>query len=232
MQFRIGLENNVEGRSMSWVLEHPGCFAYGASGQAALDASPQAIRDYAAWVASHNHGEPWFDPGEVNLQLEDTWETFQVNDQYERVAEGYEINAWFLHDWKPLTAEDVARGLKLLSWSRADLIETVSNLGEQALNKKEPGERWDIAGIIRHIGGAEWWYLDRLGLAFPRSEVPAGPFERLEKVRASLEDILPRLVETKQVVGTDAEFWSPRKLLRRAVWHELDHINHIRKLID
>jgi hypothetical protein len=32
-------------------------------------------------------------------------------------------------------------------------------------------------------------------------------------------------------MGTDGEFWSPRKLLRRAVWHERDHTEHIRKLL-
>ena len=30
--------------------------------------------------------------------------------------------------------------------------------------------------------------------------------------------------------NVEGEFWSPRKLLRRAVWHERDHTVHIRKL--
>ena len=34
--FRIGLENNTEGRSQVWVLGHPGCFAYGQDGPAAV----------------------------------------------------------------------------------------------------------------------------------------------------------------------------------------------------
>ena len=29
MIFRIGLENNIEGRSLAWVLGHPGCFSVG-----------------------------------------------------------------------------------------------------------------------------------------------------------------------------------------------------------
>lgn len=29
--------------------------------------------------------------------------------------------------------------------------------------------------------------------------------------------------------GVEGEFWSPRKLLRRAVWHARDHTAHIRK---
>ena len=35
----------------------------------------------------------------------------------------------------------------------------------------------------------------------------------------------------KQVIGVDGEFWSPRKVLRRALWHERDHMEHIKKLL-
>ena len=45
--FHIGLENNAEGRSQAWVLDHPGCFAYGVDGASALAAAPDAIRKYA-----------------------------------------------------------------------------------------------------------------------------------------------------------------------------------------
>jgi lipopolysaccharide/colanic/teichoic acid biosynthesis glycosyltransferase len=69
------------------------------------------------------------------------------------------------------------------------------------------------------------------GTAFPRSEVPDQPFERLEKVRSYLIQVLPGLAGSKQVNGVAGELWSPRKLLRRAAWHELDHIAHIRKLL-
>jgi len=50
-------------------------------------------------------------------------------------------------------------------------------------------------------------------------------------VRANLLEILPGLAGSSRVVGVSGEFWSPRKLLRRAVWHEYDHIAHIRKLL-
>ena len=35
----------------------------------------------------------------------------------------------------------------------------------------------------------------------------------------------------KEMVGLDGEFWSPRKSLRRALWHKRDHTEHIRKLL-
>ncbi len=228
--FNIGLENNVEGRSLAWVLGHPGCFAYGKDGQEALSAIPQAIDDYRQWIASHTT-QGWLSGIGSGYLLAETWECYSIDENYELADDGVEINAWFRHDWIPLTVEDIERGILLLNWGREHLMQVAGSLDQPTLERAYPGERWSIAGILKHIGGAEWWYLDRLGLAFPRQEVPEQPFDRLEMVRESLIKLLPGLAGEKQVVGVSGEFWSPRKLLRRAVWHEYDHITHIRKLL-
>jgi len=228
--FRIGLENNTEGRSQVWVLGHPGCFAYGQDGPAALDAVPEAIQDYRLWIAAHT-AENWLSDTGTEYRLEETWECYSINSDFELVQDGYEVNAWFRHDWIPLSGEDIQRGMLLLSWGRQELLKIASHLDSDTLDRTYPNERWSIAGILNHIGGAEWWYQDRLGLIFTRQDVPGEPFERLEKVRSNLIEALPGLVDSSKVVGVSGEFWSPRKLLRRAVWHEYDHIAHIRKLL-
>jgi hypothetical protein len=228
--YKVGLENNTEGRSQAWVLGHPGCFAYGVDGPAALQAVPQAIWDYRRWISSHS-ADNWLPGSDIEYQLEETWECYTIDEHYELALEGYEVNAWFRHDWLPLVSEDIQHGLLLLSWGRQELLNTVGRLGNDTLDRTHLGERWTISGILSHIGGAEWWYLDRLGLAFPRAELPDEPFHRLEKVRLCLADSLPSLVGSTQVLGASGEFWSPRKLLRRAVWHEYDHIAHIKKLL-
>jgi hypothetical protein len=228
--FKVGLENNTEGRSQAWVLGHPGCFTYGVDGSQALQAVPQAICEYRERIASRTSVN-WLAGTDIETILDETWECYTINDDYELAREGYEVNAWFRHDWLPLNAEDIERGLLLLSWGRDDLLDSVNTLSPETLARTYPGERWSIAGILNHIGGAEWWYLERLGLAFSRADVPDDPFQRLEKVRSSLVKVLPTLAGSTLVVGFDGEFWSPRKLLRRAVWHEADHIAHIRKLL-
>lgn len=227
--YHTGLENGVEGRSLAWVLGYPGCFAYGPDGETALKKVPQAIRAYSDWIAEHG-GEHWLLDGPFEVELAETWERYYIDASCEIVEDGYGVNAWFLHDWKPLTADGVARALKLLAWSRADLLAAVEGLDAAALDVHLPGQRWSIRGVLGHVGGAEWWYLDRLGLAFPRALVPEDVFERLRVVRAHLNDTLPELVGARQVVGTDGEFWSPRKALRRAAWHERDHTEHILQL--
>ena len=42
---------------------------------------------------------------------------------------------------------------------------------------------------------------------------------------------LPGLEASEKVIGIDGEFWSSRKVLRRAIWHEQDHTAHIKKLL-
>jgi hypothetical protein len=231
MQFHIGLEDGDENRSIAWILGQPGCFAYGADPEAALSAVPQAIREYSAWVGSHEENS-WVQTDDFQVKLDETWEVYHVNEEYERVEHGYSINAWFFNDWKALSELEIERGLKLLSWSRADLLQSVAGLDREVLERSYPGERWSISGVLQHVANAEWWYMDRLDLAFPRKVLHNDPYERLEKVRAFLIHVLPTLAGSTLVKGTDAEFWSPRKLLRRSVWHERDHTQHIRKLIE
>jgi hypothetical protein len=231
MIFQIGLENGAEGRSQAWVLGHPGCFAYGPDANLALASTPQAIREYAAWIVSHC-GEEWLPLDDLEIRLDESYQVFNIDPGFNLAEQGYEVNAWFRDDWKPLQPEEIERGLRVLSWSRVDLYETVNGLSSDVMRSLHPGERWSIMGVLRHIAGAEWWYLDRLGLAFPREHLREEPYERLAHVRDRLMEILPALSGSSQVIGVDGEIWSPRKLLRRAAWHERDHIQHIRKLIE
>jgi hypothetical protein len=230
----IGLENNVEGRSIAWALDYPGCFAYGVEGSQAILNLPRALINYRDWVIRNGGADPAGDENDMDFRLAETWETYRMNADYRVAPDGqYEINAWFRHDWLPLTAEEIERGLCLLAWSRADLLALVDGLAAEALEVKKPGERWSIGGILGHVGGAEWWYLDRLDLAgLSRGEVPREPFARLAATRARLEGVLPTLAGRADLVrGKDGEFWSPRKLLRRALWHERDHWMHISRLL-
>jgi hypothetical protein len=182
----------------------------------ALAAAPQAISNYAAWIACRDEERNWVDSSQIELYLADAWRNYIIDENFDLAEQGYEVNAWFRYDWKPLSIEDVQRAAKLLVWGRADLLDVLHGLRQEALDAPHPGERWSIAGILKHLAGAEWWYLDRLGLAFPREKLPKDPFERLEKTRAQLLHLLPGLVGSRQVIGVDGEVWSPRKLLRRA----------------
>jgi uncharacterized damage-inducible protein DinB len=231
MRIQVGLEQNNEGRELAWALDFPGCFAYGADQPEALVALVRAAVEYQDWVNSHA-GKEMVNLGDFDVRLVETWEVYTINDDYDLVEGGYAVNAWFKADWKPLAVDEIEHGLKLLQWSRVDLFRVAARLSDDVLDQQRPDERWSIRGILRHVANAEYWYLDRLGLAGgARDQLPQDHIERLLAVRARLEAALPGLAGKVQVIGKEGELWSPRKLLRRVLWHEIDHRNHILKLL-
>jgi len=234
MIFQVGIENNNEGRSIAWALEHPGCFAYGMKGGAAVTNLEVALNKYAGWILRHEPNT-WlsFAERDIEIVVNGTWDVYFINDDLDKTTEtdGYSVESFFPYDWKPLTKIEIKRALDMLAWSRKDLLKTVQGLSEAKLNQMYSGERWSINGILGHVGGAEWWYMERLGLAFPRANVPEEPLARLEKVRRHFNAVLFKMDGVKQVIGVDGEIWSPRKVLRRALWHERDHTEHIHKVL-
>jgi hypothetical protein len=233
MIFRIGIENNNDDRSIAWALDHPGCFAYGRDRAEAQENFLGAAREYRDWIARHE--EPWLDD-EVEVSLEETFDAYFITPSFERAEQGrnsYMVESFFLHDWKPLLPHEIEHALKLLAWSREDLMELIQELSDERLAQPYANERWDINGILKHIAGGEWFYQERIGYPFPKKEeeLPEDPIVQLQLVRKHFNSLLPNLDGVDKVIGLEGEIWSPRKALRRAIWHERDHTEHIRKLL-
>jgi hypothetical protein len=231
MIFRVGIENNNDGRTIAWALEHPGCYGYGADAGEACTNLESEIVQYADWIHQHEAGN-WLEIDNVQIEVEETFEAYFIEENFDKAKDGgkYMVESFFRHDWKPLKKEEIDHALLMLEWSRKDLIRTISNLSAETREADHPGERWSINGILKHIATAEWWYLERLGKAFSKSELDKDPLPRLVKTRGQFTHVLPSLEGVEQVVGLDGEIWSPRKSLRRALWHERDHTEHIWKI--
>jgi hypothetical protein len=227
MRIRVGLENGNEGRSIAWALDYPGCFAYGVDGSEALIHLLRALLKYQEWIESHTAAS-WVEIGDFDIRLVETFDVYTIDQNFELSSEGYEVNAFFRDDWRPLSQGDIERGLMMLRWSRADFLESVRDMPQVQLDRTYEGERWSIRGILKHVANAENWYLDRFDMAIPVK--PEGALERLAAVRDHLEAVLPSLAGKELVIGRDGEIWSPRKLLRRCLWHERDHSGHIHRL--
>ena len=233
MQVQIGIENGFENKSIAFGLDYPGCFSVGSDQAEALLLFPGAFFAHQNWINA-NTSESWLkNIRDIDIRLVDTWQVYAVDENYAKTEEnGKIISAWFQTEWKPLNRMDVVHGLKMLEWSRADLLNVIADLDEETLNRIYPGERWSIRGIVRHIGSVEWWLLDRLNQAgMTKPALPTDPLERCAVTRSRLETVLPDLAGIEMVIGKEGEFWSPRKLLRRVLWHEKDHILHIQKLL-
>lgn len=228
MQIRVGLENNIEGRSLAWVLDHPGCFAYGSDGTEAILRVPQALITYREWIGEKT-GHSWLsDLEDFDIALTEVFECYKVSSGNREI----EINAFFQDDTRLLSAVEIEQASQLLTWSRMDLEQLISLLTPQQREQKFSGERWSIDGVIRHVANANWWYLSRLDLAaVPRDQLSNNPMERLNQVHDLLISCLPALKNCPDLKEVDGETWSARKLLHRALWHIRDHHFHIERLL-
>jgi len=71
---QIGLENENDGRSIAWALDHPGCFAYGQDGSEALLNVPRAVVKYQEWIARHARDSWLKDLRDFDVRLVETWQ--------------------------------------------------------------------------------------------------------------------------------------------------------------
>jgi hypothetical protein len=232
MRIRIGLEKNVEGRDLTWALDYPGCFAYGADEAEALIQLPRELLRYEVWIKDHT-AEPWIDLKDMDMFVAERFETFCIDKDYLPAPEGtgYEVNAWFKDDWRPLTSEEIDRALLIFQWQRDELLAGLDTLDPELLTKDFPGQRWNILGIVKHVANAELWYLSRLSLApMWGKDLPPDPVEQLATMSEIINATFPKFAGEVKVVGIDGEFWSYRKIVRRTLWHQRDHIEHIKEL--
>lgn len=232
MLIRIGIENNIEGRTLAWALDYPGCFAYGMDEAEALIILPKALIDYDYWIKIHTNN-PWVSFEDMDLRVVEKFDTFRLGIDYKPAppGEGYEINAWFIDDWRPLTPIEVEYGLKIFRWQREELLAGLSTLAPELLEKSHPNQRWNILSIAKHIANAELWYLQRMELAnITRQNLSPDFTTRLAQTSALIEQTFLEFTEMVKVIGVEGEIWSYRKILRRVLWHQRDHIDHIKQL--
>lgn len=230
MPFRIGIENNHEGhRSAAWALQHPGCFAYGTNTDTALAAMPDAIQEYATWIS--NHGQTsWINTGVVKLHVDEVWDGYNINEDYELCKTGRHISAFFRYEWKPLNQEEIKRAQMLLNWSRSDLLSLLSNIGRNPANSNENIDSKN-RNLVDHIAETERHLMEAFEITCRQNALPKDSLARLRVIRARLLEALPKLENKEQIVGMRGELWSPRKLLRHLVWHERDHVVQLQLML-
>ncbi len=223
MEYRLFVEDIEQNHWVAWVLDLPGCFSSARTQEEAVALAPMRISAYFTWLKRHGHK---FQPrgGGIEVTVEETFRSY--------VSDGmYVVNAFFEDDERPLDQEEVDLGLAILEYTRLDLLDSIEYLTPETLYRTFPGEvHGSIAGLLEHIAWAEWWYFDRIEKAPSRDEMPADPLGKLQTVRAHSRQQFPALVGDDRVRMAKGEKWSARKVLRRTIWHERDHTQHIEKL--
>ncbi len=217
--FSVCLEE-METRWVAHASSLPGCFASADTREQALALLPDAIEAYLAWRR---------ELGDRNT-LPDVSAELRIDEVVKEWAyppdPDYIVNAFFASDALPLREEEIPVFRTVLNASYAGLLAAASGLAPEVLQTPVEGE-WNILGILMHCSRAAWWYLDRIDIAPRHMDEPHGWEERLALAQKTLLAALPSLAGSAQVEMRSGELWSPRKVVRRSLWHLRDHTGHI-----
>lgn len=219
MAISISLEK-MENRWIAFVTSLPGCYSSHEQQQPAIEAVPRAVREYLDWCRWNGVAVAGVNPDENVAIDEIVLEWFD--------AGGNPVNAFFAADVPPLSPADRVMAAALFDWTRADLLKAVDGLTVEMLERPvEDG--WNINRILRHTLRSDWWYIHRLGFApdWEEAPEPSGFMAVLEWTQSLYLAALPKMTGLDGIRYIEGEIWSPRKTIRRALWHRRDHTAHI-----
>jgi len=204
MIYAVGVEDMEPDHWVAWVFAHPGLTGKGNTPAEAVASLRMVLKD-------------------GDIQVTEQFRAYPSQEDPD-----YLVNAFFEDDKRPLTRDEVRTALDELEISRQELLLLVSRVPLDVLAQSIPGETFgSVQGILRHIARAEWWYCDRLAVAPAGVPFPEDPFAALVVSRDNTRARLPTLVGDERITTLVGETWSARKVLRRTLWHERDHTQHI-----
>lgn len=246
--FRVYLDTSARSpRVMAHLLDPPGLGVRFESRAALEENLPVMIAEHLAWLARHGHWQgPLPEPEAIRRSVAE-----------EHVLEG-DFNSGddvgcYEPDLVPLTPAEVERYLAIARSARAELLALARSLPPGAMEWRLNDGWRPIGQILRHVAGAELWYITRviddpdqagmppeLDALDRRMDATEDPVERLVVVREGFERFfrsLPaewygRVVTPTWFCTIPTERWTARKALRRAIEHEREHTRNIRRTLE
>lgn len=238
----IYLDVAASGRVMAHLLEPPGLGVRFPSREEMARRLPAVLDAHLAWLRSH--GEP------VPAALI----TFRVVEEA-AIAGDFESGddvGFYAPDAVPPTPQEVERYLRIGGCAHADLLSLVEGLDNEALDWVRDAQTRSIRQVVRHVVGAELWYMTRIIDDPGVHSIPPTLQEADDRIDAT-EDMVERLrlvwdvfprwasdlspeqraritVPTWFTQITD-ERWTARKMLRRCIEHCREHTLNVERIL-
>lgn len=225
----VCLEVGQEGTG-AFVPSCPGCWVFGRTPESALMKAKIAIAEWFEWMKKHAEQVP------VEMKNFDVEVAEMLRVDYNPVEAG-KPEPLFWSEVAPITKKDIARTIRLMTYSREDLLKLVSNLSNECLDWLPLKKPRTIRNCLRHIAYVEPWYITRLNIDLP-SKYPRNVFKTLDYTRKIVVDhlrSLPRdkkrgIFQPKKDPSPKCNLWTARKVLRRLVDHERLHTKYTEKV--
>lgn len=141
----VELDWDGSGGVAAYVAELPGCAAYAATDAEAVNAVPQRVEQFAAWLRAAGEQVPNLAGG--------VW--YEVERAAAAEAEGARRRAAFSLDELPPSDEEFARYVRWLELAREELADALDHAGyDAAPDQLAAIERQDLE-FARQLGGAQ-----------------------------------------------------------------------------
>lgn len=207
----IYVQASADGTFVADVAELPGCIARGATREEAVARVRDAFRDYLELLASRGVStDHW-------KQLDP--QAFQVKDPPARFT--------FPEDFRPMEEHEIRDFLHQMEASRSSLLSLVRGLSADELERRPTETTWSVREALEHIAFTE------VGLLAKLEKWPESEFATLQAVhRMAFQRFT---VMEPEDTALDHEIqgarWGTRKVMRRILEHEYEHLNHIKEII-
>jgi predicted RNase H-like HicB family nuclease len=216
VRISVGLEQGADGLLWAHPLEPAGCAGRGADAAEAVASFQEELTQWLRFLAQAGEPAP---PQGAELEIAvDEWIGTDA-----AVGAG-ESSVLFAADLRPLSDDDLQRGVRVLGDLRGRLLGRIRRIPRREVDAAldvPAGGGWSVREVLEELARAQWWTLTRLG-ASPLAETPDATLGRLDTAMALVVHHLGDLEPERRGVRVelDGEEWTPRKVLRRLLWLE------------
>jgi predicted RNase H-like HicB family nuclease len=204
----------VQGDGTYWLAHVPvlrGCIASGTTRDTAIANARRAFRAYLELLDARGVSiEHWKDLDPTTFEVRDLPADRVVPEDVGRMEE-HELRD-FLHQFEA---------------SRAALLSVVREISADELERKPTDSMWSVREALEHVMLTEASLLSRL------EKWPADPYNTLQAVhRMAFQRFTimepPDTDLDHMVLGRR---WTTRKVMRRILEHEFEHLEHIKEIV-
>ena len=200
----------LEGGFIATVADVPGCMARGATKDEAAANARAALTDYLALLEKYGVStEHWKGLEPSKLAVKDM-----------TVAD------WFPEDFRPLEEHELRDFLHQLEGSRSALLAIVRELSPEDTERQPTAETWSVRQALEHIMNTETSLLGKL----ERWPEQIGALQAVHRMAVQRFSVMEP-EDTKLDHRIQGQRWSVRRVMRRILEHEYEHIGHIREIL-
>ncbi len=192
------------------IAELPGCMARGATRDEAAANVRRAFRDYLALLEKYGVStEHWKELDPAGFAVKEA------------------PKGEFAEDFRPMEEHEIRDFLHQMEGSRAALLALVRGLSAEELERQPTASMWSVRQALEHVMTTQATYLSRL------EKWPANDFATLQAIhRVAFQrfSILePEDTNLDHVI--QGRRWSTRRVMRRLLEHEYEHMEHIKEIL-